>query len=146
MSTTPVTKSELIDLLNLDLAHEYSAIVQYMTYAARVSGPYRPQLKGFFEAEIPDETAHAQFLASKIVALGGVPTTEAKPVAEADDAKSMLEEVLKAEIDAAQRYKLRAEQAESLGLKGLQVQLEDMVRDETGHLEETQQILDQWPL
>ena len=70
---TPSTE-RLIELLNEDLRHEYSAIIQYLTYAARVTGPYRPQLKAFFEAEIADETMHAQFLASKVVALGGVPT------------------------------------------------------------------------
>ncbi|MEM1331007.1 MAG: ferritin-like domain-containing protein [Planctomycetota bacterium] len=140
-----MTKEQLIDLLNEDLAHEYGAIIQYLTYAARVSGPYRPEIKGFFEAEIPDETMHAQFLAHKIVALGGTPTTSAKPVADAPDAKSMLQAVFEAESDAAARYKERSEQAEALGLKGLQVQLEDMIRDETGHMEETQRMLEDWP-
>ena len=141
-----ITKQQLIDLLNKDLENEYSAVIQYLTYAQRVSGPYRPQLKAFFEAEIPDETAHAQFLAHKIVALGGQPSTTAAPVPEAKDNRAMLEAVLAAETDAARRYIERAEQAEALGLKGLQVQLEDMVRDETGHREETQRILDDWAL
>ena len=35
---------ELIDHLNEDLAGELSAIVQYITYAAKATGPYRPQL------------------------------------------------------------------------------------------------------
>ncbi len=30
--------------------------------------------------------------------------------------------------------------------KGLAIQLEDMVRDESGHSEETQRILQDWPL
>ena len=40
----------------------------------------------------------------------------------------------------------RAKQAEELGDKGLAVQLEDMVRDESGHSEETERILRDWPL
>jgi bacterioferritin (cytochrome b1) len=32
------------------------------------------------------------------------------------------------------------------GDKGLVVQLEDMVRDESAHLEETERILREWPL
>ncbi|MEM9064551.1 MAG: ferritin-like domain-containing protein [Planctomycetota bacterium] len=144
MST--LSNERLIELLNEDLSHEYSAIIQYLTYAARVKGPYRPQLKAFFEAEIADETMHAQFLASKVVALGGVPTTNASPVKDAKDAKSMLEAVIEAETGARARYIERAAQAEQLGLKGLQVQLEDMVRDETTHMEETQRILDDWGL
>lgn len=141
-----LTQDKLIELLNQDLAHEYSAIVQYLTYAAIVKGPYRPQLKAFFEAEIPDETGHAQFLAGKIVALGGTPTTEATPVRPATSAKAMLEAIIEAEDGARVRYIERAEQAEQLGLKGLQVQLEDMVRDETGHMEESQRILEDWGL
>ena len=84
---------QLIELLNEDLSHEYSAIVQYLTYSAKVGGPYRRELSAVFAEELPDETAHATVLANKIVALGGEPTTVAKPVPEAGDAKAMLEAV-----------------------------------------------------
>ncbi len=137
-------EQQLIDALNDDLAHEYSAILQYLTYAAKISGPSRPELKAFFESEVPDETAHAQYLAGKIVALGGDPTTTPKPVPPADDPKSMLEAVLEAETDAHDRYAARAAQAEALGMKGLQVQLEDMARDESEHRDETKRILRRW--
>ena len=139
-------KKKLIDLLNKDLAAEYSAIIQYITYAARATGPYRPQLSQFFLAEVPDEQMHAQFLANKIVALGGVPTTDSAPVAKAATNREMVEEVLKAENDAVKRYTERAKQAEQLGDKGLSVRLEDMVSDESGHSEETERILRDWPL
>lgn len=139
-------KQQLIDLLNEDLAAEYAAVIQYITYAARATGPYRPQLAQFFLAEVADEQMHAQFLANKIVALGGVPTTQASPVADGKNNRVMVEEVLKAEREAVQRYTERAKQAEELGDKGLAVQLEDMVRDESGHSEETERILRDWPL
>ena len=64
-------KKKLIKRLNEDLAGEFGAIIQYITYAAKATGPYRPQLAQFFLAEVADEQAHAQFLANKIVALGG---------------------------------------------------------------------------
>ncbi|MEO0511505.1 MAG: ferritin-like domain-containing protein [Planctomycetota bacterium] len=137
-------QQKLIDDLNTDLAHEYAAIKQYLTYAAMVSGPSRLELKNFFESEIPDETAHAQFLAGKIAALGGTPTTESKPVPSAESPKAMLEAVLAAETDAHDRYAARAAQAEQLGLKGLQVTLEDMARDESEHRDETKRILRRW--
>jgi len=139
-------KTQLIDLLNKDLAEEYSAIIQYITYAARATGPYRPQLSQFFLAEVADEQMHAQFLANKIVALGGVPTTQAPAVADGANNRVMLEEVLKAERGAVARYTERAKQAEELGEKGLVVQLEDMVRDESGHSDETERILRDWPV
>jgi len=137
-------KAKLIDVLNEDLAYELSAITQYLTYAAKVSGPYRPELSKFFLAEVPDETAHAQYLANKIVALGGEPTTEAKPVAKAGTNREMLEAILEAEAGAADRYTKHAALAEEMGEKGLQVQLEDMVRDESEHRDETLRILREW--
>lgn len=139
-----MSTEKLIENLNEDLAYELCAVIQYMTYAAKVSGPSRPELKAFFEEEIPDETGHAQYLAAKIVAMGGEPTTTPKPVPGATTAREMLEQILRAETDAHDRYAKRAAQAEELGLKGLQVQLEDMARDESEHRDETARILRRW--
>lgn len=139
-------KQTMIDRLNADLAGELGAIIQYLTYAAKANGPFRPQLVQFFMAEVPDEQLHAQFLANKIVVLGGEPTTQPRPVPTAKTNREMLEAVLTAERQATKDYTQRAEEAEALGDKGLQVQLEDMVRDESGHAEETERILREWPL
>jgi bacterioferritin len=137
-------KQTLIDALNGDLAGELQAVIQYLTYSSKVTGPYRPQLVGFMQAEIPDELGHAQFLADKIVALGGVPNTEPRPVPEASTPYEMLEAILKAERQAVSDYTKRVEQAEEYGDKGLVVQLEDIVNDETTHAEETQKLLLNW--
>ena len=139
-------KQELIDGLNEDLAGELSAIIQYITYAAKATGPYRPQLTDFFLAEVADEQQHAQFLANKIVALGGEPTTTARAVPRAQTNREMVEAVADAERQAVKDYGARAQQADEYGDKGLVVQLEDMISDETGHLEETERILKDWPL
>ena len=139
-------KQTLIDNLNKDLAAEYGAIIQYITYAAQATGPYRPQLAAFFLTEVADEQLHAQFLANKIVALGGRPTTEADPVADAKTNREMLQAILAAELEAKTNYTKRAEEADAFGDKGLAVQLEDMVRDESGHSEETERMLRDWPL
>jgi bacterioferritin len=139
-------KADLIDSLNEDLAGELSAITQYITYAAKVTGPYRPQLVEFFMKEVPDEQRHAAFLANKVVALGGEPETKARPVAQADSNREMLEAVLEAEQRAVRDYTKRTEEAEEYGDKGLVVELENIVSDETGHAEETERILRDWPL
>jgi bacterioferritin len=139
-------KQTLIDHLNEDLAGELGAIIQYITYAAKATGPYRPQLAQFFLAEVADEQLHAQYLANKIVALGGEPTTTARPVPEANTNREMLQAVLAAELQAGKDYTQRALEAEEYGDKGLVVQLEDMVRDESGHAEETERMLRDWPL
>ncbi|GIK73242.1 MAG: bacterioferritin [Chloroflexota bacterium] len=139
-------KQTLIKHLNEDLAGELGAIIQYITYAAKATGPYRPQLAQFFLAEVADEQLHAQFLANKIVALGGEPTTTPRPVPAAKTNREMLEAVLAAELKARDDYTQRAKEADEFGDKGLAVQLEDMVRDESGHSEETERILRDWPL
>tara|TARA_R110002111_G_scaffold262882_1_gene342719 strand:+ start:18259 stop:18684 length:426 start_codon:yes stop_codon:yes gene_type:complete len=139
-------KQTMIVKLNEDLANELAAIIQYTTYAAKATGPYRPQLTQFFLAEVPDEQMHAQFLANKIVALGGEPTTVPSKVTPAHSNREMLEAVFAAEKDATAGYTTRAKEAEELGDKGLAVQLEDMIRDESGHAEEVERILRDWPL
>ena len=139
-------RQTLIDHLNKDLAGEFGSIVQYLTYAAKATGPYRPQLSQFFLTEVADEQRHAMFLANKIVALGGEPTAEIKPVTSAGSNLEMLEAILAAEQQATADYVERAKEAEAYGDKGLAVQLEEMIRDESGHAEETERILRDWPL
>lgn len=139
-------KKTLIANLNSDLAGEYSAIIQYITYAAKATGPYRPQLSQFFLKEVADEQLHAQFLANEIVALGGEPTTIPREVAPAKTDREMVEAVLNAERRAVKDYTQRAKDAEEFGDKGLAVHLEDMISDESGHAKETERILRDWPM
>ena len=137
-------KQQLIDALNEDLAGEYQAIITYIQYSASVTGPYREQLAGFFTGEITDELAHAQFLADKVAALGGVPAVQPLPVKQTTDAREMLQNVLDAERQTIERYKQRVELADAFGDVGLRNQLEDMIADETGHAERTQKLLAGW--
>ena len=139
-----MTKDELINKLNEDLASEFGAIIQYLTYAARATGPYRPQLSQFFLTEVADEQLHAQYLANKIVALGGEPTTVPRAVPTPETNRGMLQAVLEAERQATQSYTERAKEAEEFGDKGLVVQLEDFIRDESNHVDETERMLRNW--
>jgi bacterioferritin len=138
------SRDELIAGLNEDLSWEYNAIISYRLFASMCSGPYRQELRQFFESEIPDELGHAQFLADKIVALGGTPTAEPAPVEVTDNNRKMFELALKAERDTVERYETRVRQAEELGLTGLKVRLEDLIVDETQHAEEIERILTNW--
>lgn len=134
----------LIDGLNHDLAGEYQAILMYIQYSAKLTGPFRKELRALFQAEIADEQGHAQFLADKIAALGGEPTTQPRPVANADDPREMLERTLEAENQAIADYNERIRQAEAFGDIGLKVELENQVADETRHKEEIERILAGW--
>lgn len=136
-----IDKQTLIDGLNADLAHEYQAILMYNSYAALVSGIHRPMLKGFFEAELPEELTHAQFLANKVTALGGTPTTEPAPLDLAHEPEAMLRQVLDAETETIKRYVKRRKQAEEYEDYGLAAELDTIISDETRHKEETEKLL-----
>ena len=136
--------SELIDGLNEDLSAEYQAVVMYRTYAALVSGPWRQELRGFFEGEIPDELGHAAFLADKVVALGGTPAVSVPNVPIPRDVREMLETALQAEVDTIERYTRRIQQAEACGEIAIKVQLENLVVDESQHRDEIRRILMDW--
>lgn len=141
---TKVTMKQLIKGLNEDLGGEYNAIISYLTYSAKVTGPYRPQLVEFLQSEIPDEQRHAQYLADKISSLGGEPVVEPKPVKQSDDARQMLEYIYEAEAETVENYKVRRDEADALGETALVVQLEDMINDETTHRDEVKKMLDGW--
>ncbi len=138
--------AELIAKLNEDLAAELGAIVTYITYAARVDGPHRPQLSQFFTAEVSGEQVHATYLSNKIVSLGGEPTTVPTDVPLPQGNRAMLEAVLSMEREAVDRYSQRLRDAEAFGDIALKVTLEDFIRDETSHVEETEAILRHWDL
>lgn len=137
-------KQKLIDGLNEDLAGELQAVIMYIQYAASVKGPYRQQLAQFFSGEIADELMHAQFLANKVAALGGLPAVQAKPVPQTNDVRQMLQNVYDAETATIETYKQRIQQAEEFGDVGLVNQLENQIADETNHKEETAKFLSDW--
>lgn len=89
---------QLIDGLNVDLAHEYGAAIQYTYSAAVVSGLFRASLKSFFADEINDEMGHASYLSEKISALGGTPTTESAKVEQPTETKELLKEIGRAHV------------------------------------------------
>ncbi|MFD1017768.1 ferritin-like domain-containing protein [Thalassobacillus hwangdonensis] len=132
---------KLIDGLNVDLANEYAATIMYTYNAATVEGMYYSVLKPFFEGEIADEQGHALYLSEKIKTLGGTPTTTPAEVKQLKDVKDMLQEARRAEKDTIDRYEERKQQAEELGMTELVVKLDDMIADETGHMEEMDRLL-----
>jgi bacterioferritin len=137
-------RKALIDGLNIDLAHEYQAIISYLLYSRLVHGPYRPELSAFLEGEIADELMHAKFLAQKIVSLGGTPTTQPAEVQLATENREMVRLALQSEIDTIKRYTERIDQADAAGELALKVDLEELVAEETRHKEDLERMLHGW--
>lgn len=136
-----IDKATIIEGLNEDLSHEYQAVIMYNTYAAVVTGIHRNELRSFFLDEVLDELKHAQLLADKITALGGIPTTKSAPVEVTTDPRTMLENVVAAESETVERYVRRMKQAEKFGDYGLANDLHEFIADETKHKEEAEKIL-----
>lgn len=134
-------KQALIDGLNEDLAAEYQAVIFYAAASELMTGANRPELRSLFKTEIQDEIGHAEFLARKIVALEGDPVTEPLPVTLGGSNRERLELALEAEKETIGRYRQRVKQADAAGETGLKVRLEEIIADETEHMEEMELIL-----
>jgi bacterioferritin len=55
----------------------------------------------------------------------------------------MLQQVMEAEAETIKRYVVRRQAAEAYGDYGLAAELDDIIRDETRHKEETEKLLRQ---
>ncbi len=131
----------LIEGLNEDLANELGASILYLYQTSVASGWDGEELREFLAAEITGEMQHAIFLAQKIAALGGKPTTIPVQHKCPKDVKGMLKYDLKLEQEAIASYTQRAMQAEEAGEIGLKIKLEELIVDETTHAEQIQRIL-----
>jgi bacterioferritin len=134
-------KKALMAGLNEDLANELGASILYLYQTSVATGWDGEELREFLTPEITGEMAHAIFLAEKIAALGGKPTTVPVQHKCPKDVKGMLKYDLKLEREAIQNYRERCMQAEEAGEIGLKVKLEELIVDETGHAEKIERFL-----
>ncbi len=134
-------KKALINGLNEDLANELGASILYLYQTSVGTGWYGEELREFLQPEITGEMQHAIFLAEKIAALGGKPTTLPSQHKCPKDVKGMLKYDLKLEQEAIANYKQRVLQAEEAGETGLRIKLEELIVDETAHAEQLERIL-----
>lgn len=138
----PLTREELIDELNRDLAKEFSALVQYVQHAAVITGPQYDAISAELAVHSNEEHAHAISLSEQIAFLGGTPSVNVAEVRISPDSRIMLEQDLAGELDAIARYKERIAQAEMLQEFGLRRALEDILIVEEEHARDLQSALD----
>jgi bacterioferritin len=136
-----MTKDKLVEGLNKDLAAELGTILRYLYQSSKATGFSGMELREMLSKEIGDELGHAQFLADKIVALGGEPVVEPLAFEKISDVRRMLELDIDLERKDIANYKRRAEEADEFGDIGLKVKLEEIAADETNHAEELERIL-----
>lgn len=131
---------KLIEGLNRDLANELGAVILYLYQTSTATGWEGEELREFLTPEITGELQHAIFLATKIAALGGKPTTEPTRFKSPKGVKDMMKYDLGLEREAVETYRQRALEAEEAGEYGLKIKLEEIILDETGHAEKIERI------
>ena len=136
-----MSKEQLIEGLNEDLAAEWGTIIRYNYQAAKCFGLLGAELREMFSEEMEDELGHARFLTDVIVDLGGEPTTTPKEFPKPDGVKDMLELDLEMELQDVENYMAHATQADELGLVELKLKLEEMAADEAGHARELRRLI-----
>jgi bacterioferritin len=136
-----VTKEQLVELLNKDLALEYMACVQYTQHQAVLNGAMYQSIQKEMIIHAQEELAHATILADQIDYLGGVPTVKMPDPKISPENETMLEQDLAGENDAIARYIARVKQAEELDMYHLAQQLRGILATEQEHAMDLEQAL-----
>lgn len=131
--STSLTRKQLVDHLNEDLAGEYQAIIAYVVYSQVLKGAVYTDIARELEVHAGEELAHAIMIAKQIDYLGGMPTVQAKPVKSTSDPVEMLQADLENERVTIGRYRERIQQAESMGEYALSEVLRGIIVQEQEH-------------
>jgi len=129
----PISREQLINLLNEDLAREYQAVIAYVVYSQVLKGAQYMNIAGELEKHAGEELEHALIIAKQIDYLGGQPTVTAKPVRTSKDAEEMLRFDLENENETVRNYRERVRQAESLGEYALAEHIREILVQEQEH-------------
>jgi bacterioferritin len=132
--TAPITRKELIRLLNEDLAREYQAIIAYIVYSQIIKGAQYQNIAGELEKHAREELGHAILIAKQIDYLNGTPVVTPKVVKMSDKATDMLRFDLENERVTILNYRERIRQAESLGEFAIGEVLREIITQEQEHL------------
>lgn len=129
----PVTRDELVKLLNQDLAREYQAVISYVVYSQVLKGAQYMNIAAELEVHAQEELAHAVTLAKQVDYLGGMPATVPEVVKTSPKAEDMLRFDLDAENETIRNYRLRVRQCEALGEYALAEQIREILIQEQDH-------------
>src|SRR5580698_5396605 len=131
--TAPITRKQLIALLNEDLAREYQAIIAYVNYSQVLKGAQYMNIAAELEVHAKEELQHAITLANQIDYMGGMPLTVPKPVKTSDKAEEMLRFDLDNENETIRHYRQRVRQCEALGEYAMGEHIRDILVQEQDH-------------
>lgn len=133
MADQTLTRAQLVERLNDDLAREYQAIIAYVIYSQVLKGAEYMNIAAELEIHAGQELQHALTLSKHIDYLGGMPTTAVKPVKTSDKAREMLRADLDNENETVRQYRERVRQCEALGEYAIAEDLREILRQEQEH-------------
>src|SRR3984957_7346796 len=105
-----ISREQLADLLNEDLAREYQAIISYVVYSQVLKGAEFMSIAGQLEIHAQQELKHALIISKQIDYLGKMPAVTPKPVRTSEKAKDMLRFDLGNETETIRNYRERGSQ------------------------------------
>src|SRR5450432_3507391 len=132
-STVNISRDQLIEFLNEDLAGEYQAIIAYTVYSQMLKGAAYSDIARELELHAAEELQHAIKIAKQIDYLGGMPGVTPKPVKTTTDPVAMLRADLENERTTVGRYRERIRQAEAMGEFALSETLRGIIVQEQEH-------------
>jgi bacterioferritin len=128
-----VSRAQLAELLNEDLAREYQAVIAYTVYSQVLKGAAYMDIARELEVHAGEELQHALKLARQVDYFGGAPAVTPKPVKTTNDPNKMLRLDLENERETIAQYRQRIRQAEALGEFALSEILRGIVVQEQEH-------------
>lgn len=132
--TKPVSREQLVKLLNEDLAREYQAIISYVVYSQVLKGAEYMNIAAELETHAAQELSHALIVSNQIDYLGGMPAVAPKPVRTSEKAKEMLQFDLENEQETIRNYRERVRQCEQLEEYAMAEQIRGILVNEQDHL------------
>jgi bacterioferritin len=129
-----LTREQLVDKLNEDLAREYQAVIAYVVYSQVLKGAEYMSIAQELEKHAGEELAHALTIAKHIDYLGGMPTATPKPVKLSEKAQEMLRADLDNESETIRNYRERLRQCERLQEYAIAEDIREILRQEQEHL------------
>lgn len=129
-----ITREQLIENLNDDLAREYQAIIAYVVYSQAIKGAQFMQIAKELEVHAGEELEHALTIAKQIDYLGGEITATPKVVKTSEDSKAMLRFDLENEATTIRAYRDRIRECEILGEFAIAEHIRRILTQEQDHL------------
>jgi bacterioferritin len=133
MPDSTISREQLIERLNEDLAREYQAIIAYVVYSQALKGAAYMAIAQELEKHASEELQHALKVAKHIDYLGGMPTATSRPVKLTESAEEMLRADLENENETVREYRQRVRDCEALGEYGIAEDIREILRQEQEH-------------